>query len=111
MDVRYCHQGFGLLQIGELGYQCQHQSIRHVAMRLAVNKDFIPADRKELPLPQKPEKKAFHVKILCSYCGNLLGHFKVETNQSFFSLEVEPCQECLVDMAINQQIVRVKEHG
>ena len=67
--------------------------------------DFIPTDRKENPLPPKPDKKMFHVKVVCSYCGNLVGHFKVEPSGSFIQVDVEPCPECLLSMGLNQQIV------
>ena len=70
--------------------------------------DWNPAPK---PETQKPEQQnhVFHVKIKCSFCGNLLGHFRVETGGPFFELEVEPCSECIVGMHINQQITRVKE--
>lgn len=67
--------------------------------------DFIPADKPEIP--DMPRPSTCHIKITCKWCGNLIGHFRVEGDLHYIGVELEPCRECLTGMSLNQQITQI----
>lgn len=72
--------------------------------------DFIPAEKPDLTGSERGFH-VYHVKVTCAWCGNKTAHVRVSVRDGsyFIGISVEPCQECLTGMVINQQIKEIED--